>query len=176
MTKDEFELLFDAEVAEPLGRRGFKRVGKSLYATENLASVSLIRLGGRMARPGAIVHVLCCRLSFMRDRTESVPVGFVPEPFDYPFKLLPRKLPATLHYAPRNLNYEREVIAFQGRNNDAIRQELRQICSAILVHLLPWAGALTAAAVEEQLRTFGENAWCERMWTEDCKNQDLRTQ
>src|SRR5258708_5546676 len=172
MTSDEFELLSDAEIAEPLGRRGFKRVGKSLHAAENLASVSLIRLGGRMARPGAIVHLLCCRLSSMRDRTERVPVGFVPEPFDYPFKLLPSKLPATLHYAPRNLNYEPEVIAFQGRNSGAIQQELKQICSAILVRLLPWAGSLTAAAVEEQLRTFGENAWCERMWIEDCKSQN----
>jgi hypothetical protein len=27
-------------------------------------------------------------LSFMRDRTERVPLGFVPEPFDYPFKAL----------------------------------------------------------------------------------------
>ncbi len=34
MTKDEFELLFDAEVAEPLGHRGFKRLGKSLYGTK----------------------------------------------------------------------------------------------------------------------------------------------
>ena len=172
MTKDEFEPLFDVEVAEPLSRRGFKRVGKSLYTIENLASVSLIRLGGRMARPGAIVHLFCCRLSFMRDRTERVPNDFVSEPFDYPFKLLPRKLPATLHYAPRNLNYEPEVITFQGRDSGAIRRELGQICSAILVQLLPWAGALTASAVEEQLRTFGENAWCERMWIEDCKNHN----
>jgi hypothetical protein len=67
MTKDEFELLFDEEVAEPLSQRGFRRAGKSLYTTENLVSVSLIRLGGRMARPGAIAHMLCCRLSFMRD-------------------------------------------------------------------------------------------------------------
>jgi len=173
MTKDEFELLFDAEVAELLGRQDFKRVGKSLYATKNLASVSLIRLGGRMARPGAIAHLLCCRLSFMRDLTERVPGGFVPEPFAYPFKLLPSKLPATLRYAPRNLNYEPEVITFQGRDSGAIRQELRQICSAILVELLPWAAALTATAMEEQLRTFGENAWCERMWIEDCQNHNL---
>ena len=170
MNKDEFELLFDAEVVGPLGRRGFKPVGKSLHATENLASVSLIRLGGRMARPGAIAHVLCCRLLFMRDRTERVPDGSVPEPFDYPFKLLPSKLPATLQYTPRNLNYEREVIAFQGRASAAVQQELRQISTAIGVRLLPWAGALTPTAVEEQLRKFGENAWCERMWIEDCKN------
>src|SRR5215510_12465398 len=172
MTKDEFELLFDAEVAEPLGHRGFKRAGKSLYATENLALVSLIRLGGRMSRPGAIAHLLCCRLYFMRDLNERVPNGFVPEPFAYPFKLLPSKLSPTQHYVPRNLNYEPEVIAFHGRDRDAIRQELSQISSLILVRFLPWAGALTATAVEKQLRTFGENAWCERMWIEDCKNHN----
>jgi hypothetical protein len=170
MTKEGFELLFDAEVAGPLGRRGFKHVGKSLYATENLASVSLIRLGGRMARPGAIAHLLCCCLCFMRDLSEHVPNGFVPSPFAYPFKLLPTKLPPALHYMPRNLNYDAEVIAFQGRDRDDIRQELRQISSVILVRILPWAGAPTAAAVEEQLLKFGENAWCERMWIEDCKN------
>ena len=108
----------------------------------------------------------------MRDLTERVPNGFVPEPFAYLFKLLPSKLPPTPHYAPRNLNYEPEVIAFQGRDRDAIRQKLRQISSLILVRLLPWAGALTATAVEEQLLVFGENAWCERMWIEDCKNHN----
>jgi len=170
MTKDEFELLFDVEVAERLGRHDFKRVGKSLYATKNLAMVSLIRLGGRMAKPGAIAHVLCCRLSFMRDLAERVFDGFVPEPFAYPFKLLPSKLPRMLRYEPRNLNYDWERIEFQGRDNGAVRRKLREACSAILEQVLPWAGALTATAVEEQLRTFGENAWCERMWIEDCKN------
>jgi len=172
MTKEEFELLFDTEVVEPLARRGFKRMGKSLYTTENLASVSLVRLGGRMAQPGAIAHVLCCRMSFMRDRTERVPGGFVPEPFDYPFKLLPSQLPATLHYVPRNLNYDREVIDFQGRSSEAVRQDLRQICSAIALRVLPWAGALTGPAVKQQLVTFGENTWCERMWIEDCSDHN----
>ena len=55
---------------------------------------------------------------------------------------------------------------------DAIRQELRQVSSLILVRLLPWAGALTATAVEEQLLAFGEKAWCERMWIQDCKNHN----
>src|SRR5262249_17255753 len=155
------ELLFDAEVAEPLGREGFKRAGKrSLYATRNLALVSLIRLSGGLLWSGTIRHLLCCRLSFMRDRTECIPPGFVPEPFDYPFKLLPSEFPATLRYAPRNLNYQPEVIIFQGRDRGAVRQDLRHICSAILFDFLPWAEALTATAMEEQLRTFGENAWC----------------
>lgn len=172
MTKDEFELLFDAEVTEPLGHRGFKRWGRSLYATENLAMISLIRLGGRMARPGAITHVLCCRMTFMRDRTEHVPEGFVSEVFDYPFKFLPSKLPAMLHYVPRNLNYDYELTEFQGRHRDAVLQDLVQIRSAIVALVLPWAGTLTEAAVKHELLTFGENAWCERMWIEDCDNQD----
>jgi hypothetical protein len=172
MTKDEFELLFDAEVAKPLSHRGFKRQGKSLYASENLALISLIRLGGRMARPGAIVHVLCCRMTFMRDRSERVPDDFVREPFDYPFKLLPSKLPTTLHYVPRNLNYDYEVIEFQGRSRDAVSQDLKQIRSAVVERVLPWVSTLTPTAMKEELRTFGENAWCERMWIEDCDNHD----
>jgi hypothetical protein len=123
MTKDEFELLFNAEVAEPLCRQGFKRSGKSLYTTESLACVSLIRLGGRMARPGAIAHVLCCRMSFMRDRTEQVPQWFVSAPFDYPFKFLPTNLPAKLRYVPRNLNYDREQIDFQSRDRITIQRQ-----------------------------------------------------
>jgi len=46
--QEEFERLFDAKVGEPLSQLGFQRSGKSLYADANLASVSLIRLGGRM--------------------------------------------------------------------------------------------------------------------------------
>jgi hypothetical protein len=172
MTKDEFELLFDAEVAEPLCQRGVQRVAKSLYATENLALVSLIRLGGRMAQPGSVAHVLCCRMSFMRDRTETVPDGFVPDPFDYPFKFLPGKLPATLRYLPRNLNYDREVIDFQSRDRDAILQDLRRVFSAVAGRVLPWAGTLTVTAVKEQLLTLGEGAWCERLWIEDCKKHN----
>src|SRR5262249_32591995 len=99
ITKDEFERLFDVEVTDRLNLRGSKRSGKSLYVNENLALVSLIRLGGRTARPGAICHVLCCRMSFMRDRTEAVPEGFVREPFDYPFKFLPMELPVKLQYS-----------------------------------------------------------------------------
>jgi hypothetical protein len=113
-------------------------------------------------------------MCFMRDRTERVPDGFVPDPFDYPFKFLPSKLPATLHYTPRNLNYDREVISFQGRDREAIRRDLRQISSVVFERVLPWAGALTTAGVREQLLTLGENAWCERMWIADCNNHERR--
>ncbi len=125
-----------------------------------------------MVRPGAIAHVLCCRMTFMRDRTERVPEDFVPEPFDYPFKLLPRKLPAMLHYVPRNLNYDYELTEFQGHSRDAVSQDLKKIRSAVVERVLPWAGALTAAALKEELLTLGENAWCERMWIEDCDNHN----
>jgi len=129
MTKEEFERLFDAKVGEPLSQLGFRRSGKSLYADANLASVALIRLGGRMARPGTISYVVCCRMSFMRDRTERVPEGFVPDPFDYPFKLLPTKLSANLRYVPQNLRYDRELLEFQARRNSLVQQGLEKLTS-----------------------------------------------
>jgi len=161
MTKEEFERLFDAKVGEPLSQLGFQRSGKSLYADANLASVSLIRLGGRMARSGAISHVVCCRMSFMRDRTERIPEGFVADPFDYPFNL---------QYVPQNLRYDRELLEFQARRNALVQQDLEKLTSSIVERVQPWAASLAADAVKNELLTLGENAWCERMWIEDCEN------
>jgi hypothetical protein len=170
MTKEEFERLFDAKVGEPLSQLGFQRSGKSLYADANLATVSLIRLGGRMARSGAISHVVCCRMSFMQDRTERIPEGFVPDPFDYPFKFLPTKLSANLQYVPQNLRYDRELLEFQARRNALVQQDLEKLTSSIVERVQPWAASLAADAVKNELLTLGENAWCERMWIEDCEN------
>jgi hypothetical protein len=170
MIKHEFEELFDAKVGEPLSQLGFERSGKSLHAVANLASVSLIRLGGRMARPGAICQIICCRMKFMRDRTEQVPDGFVTEPFDYPFKFLPSRLSANLRYVPQNLNYNREIFEFQARPDALVRQNLEELTSCIAERIQPWAASLTADAVKNELLTLGENAWCERMWIEDCEN------
>jgi hypothetical protein len=170
MTKDEFERLFDAKVSEPLGQVGFQRSGKSVYAQANLALVSLVRLGGRRARPGAISHVVCCRMSFMRDRTERVPEGFVPDPFDYPFKLLPTRLSANLQYLPQNLRYDSELLEFQARVSALVQQDLEKLTSSLVERVVPWAANLAADAVRNELLTRGENAWCERMWIEDCQN------
>jgi hypothetical protein len=170
MTKDEFECLFDLKVAEPLHQSGFRRSGKSLYMKENLALVSLIRVGGRMAQPGAISHVICARMLFMRDRMELVPDGFVQDPFDYPFKFLPTKLPAKLQYFPQNLTYDYERLDFQERDSSSVQHDLGKIFSGIVERILPWATTLGAAVVKDQLLTLGENAWCERMWIEDCEH------
>jgi hypothetical protein len=172
IAKEEFERLFDFEVAGPLAQRGFSRSGKRLYGSMNLAQVSLIRSGGKMAMPGSICHILCCRLSLMRDRTEAVPKGFVPEPFDYPFKFLPIKLPVKLQYSPSNLNYQYERLIFQERTIEAVRHDLALVGSSIIERILPWAGNLTANVVRDELLTRGENAWCERMWIEDCERSD----
>jgi len=48
---------------------------------------------------------------------------------------------------------------------DAIRQELRQVSSLILVRLDCHCGGRAVLA-------FGEKAWCERMWIQDCKNHN----
>jgi hypothetical protein len=106
----------------------------------------------------------------MRDGTERVPEGFVSNPFDYPFKFLPTKLPAHLQYVPQNLRYDRELLEFQARRNALVQQDLEQLTSGIVGRVQPWAANLAADAVKNELLTLGENAWCERMWIEDCEN------
>jgi hypothetical protein len=106
----------------------------------------------------------------MRDRTEQVPEGFVPGPFDYPFKFLPTGLSANLQYVPQNLHYHRELLEFRARPDALVQQDLEKLTSIIVERVQPWAANLTADAVKNELLTLGENAWCERMWIEDCEN------
>jgi len=169
MAKDRFEQLFDTTVAEPLCKEGFRRAGKSLWCRSNLAVVALIRLGGRMTQPGAISHLVCCRMSFMRDRTEAVPGGFSPSPFDYPFKILPTAFSNNLRYSPQNLRYDYDRLIFQSREEAAVRRDLTQLASIMLEGILPWSANLTVSSVQDQLRGLGQGAWCEKIWIEDCE-------
>lgn len=169
MIKDEFEQLFDSLVAGPLCMEGFRRSGKSLWCRSNLATVALIRLGGRMAQSGAISHLVCCRMSFMRDRAEIVPSGFCASPFDYPFKVAPTAFSKNLRYSPQNLHYDYDRLTFQSREGSAVTHDLTQLASIMLEGILPWSANLTAEWLEDQLRRLGEGAWCEKMWIEDCE-------
>lgn len=169
MAKDEFEQLFDTIVAEPLCTEGFRRSGKSLWRRSNLAIVALIRLGGRMAQPGAISHLVCCRMSFMRNRAEVAPGGFCQSPFDYPFKILPTAFSDNLRYSPQNLRYDYDRLTFQPREESDVRRDLMQLASIMLEGILPWSAKLTSSLVGDQLRRLGEGAWCEKIWIEDCE-------
>jgi hypothetical protein len=65
MDKVEFDSLFKSLVIDELKKVGFTTKGKSVYYDDGKFNVSLIRLGGRMSRKGAISHLLCCRHSFL---------------------------------------------------------------------------------------------------------------
>ncbi len=69
MTKDDFTLLFHSVLFTPAERLGYRFVRKSqtLAFDAGELSVLLVRLGGRMAIPGAISHVLCARHRFLRE-------------------------------------------------------------------------------------------------------------
>src|ERR1700730_1323542 len=120
MEKEAFDALFHSTVAAPLAKDGFNVRGKSLFYDDGVANVSLLRLGGRMALPGAIAHVLCFRHSILPDLEERIPEGLVGNVFAYPYKFKPAALfatdPATWAYMPQNLNYEYETYSFRDKS------------------------------------------------------------
>ncbi|WP_395648180.1 hypothetical protein [Terricaulis sp.] len=109
MEKGQFDDAFETGVAGPLRDVGFKPRGKSLAFKDASITIALIRLGGRLASPGCISHVICFRHSFLRDRSESVPAAAPAEPFDYPFKFIPSEAPPS-RYRPQNLRYPYDVV------------------------------------------------------------------
>jgi hypothetical protein len=174
MEKAEFEQLFDARVAAPLAVLGFRPVGRSLDARIGDAGIALIRLGGKLSRPGEINHVLCVRKTWLRTRDEIVPEGFVREPFDYPYKLLPSRLDrgtifrSPFRYTPQNLHYDRDQQEFANGSAAEVGDELDELRATIAERVVPWASALSARSLLRALRWRGENTWIERLWIEDC--------
>lgn len=174
MDKVDFERLFDEEMAVPLAALGFRAVGRSLHAIVGDAEVALIRLGGRMAMPGAISHLLCVRKVWLRTRDERVPDKFVREPFDYPFKLRPSLLhnDKGLRYRPQNLNYAYDTLEFATESSTEasteVRQELQEVRAVIVERAVPWASNLPVKGLLKELKKYGEGAWIERLWIEDC--------
>jgi hypothetical protein len=174
MEKVDFERLFDEEMVAPLASLGFRAVGRSLHGIVGDAEVALIRLGGRMAMPGAISHLLCVRKVWLRTLDKRVPDKFVREPFSYPFKLRPSLLhkDKDLRYRPQNLNYSCDTLEFAteipGGASTEVRKELQEVRSVIADRVIPWASTLPVKALLKELKKYGEGAWIERLWIEDC--------
>ena len=114
MTTEELNELFESEVVAPLSDFGFKSRGKTLYWQDEERCLSLIRMGGRMQRLGAITHVACFRHNFLRDLNEVVPNAVSTEVFSYPFKFLPLSASAIQEYRPMNLKFDTESIDYSG--------------------------------------------------------------
>jgi hypothetical protein len=174
MTKIDFTALFHEVVFIPAEGRGYRSVRKSQTLAYDAAelSVFLVRLGGRTAVPGTISHVLCARHSFLRELDDlKVPVGDATEPFHCPYKFTLSELkglaPAGWRYTPRNLNYPHDQVKFANRDSVVVREELESMCQFLTGPVIEWAETLTPEKALGELRSRGEDAWCERVWIED---------
>ncbi len=157
---------FEAEFREGLLRR-LEPIG--FVFNDGLRTMSLIRFGGRMARPGAITHLLCFRHSFLRDRTERVPTTAPMSPFDYRYKIRPSLALAAgaLKYRPQNLRFDFDTFHWSHKDAESISAWVGNLGDLIADHLFPWAESLTPFSAKSEIETHGEGAWCERMWIND---------
>jgi hypothetical protein len=178
MTKDDFTALFHEVVFTPAESSGYRFVRKSQTLAYDIAqlSVFLVRLGGRMAIPGAVSHVLCARHKFLRALQDlEVPSGDATEPFDCPYKFALSELeglaPAAWQYTPRNLNYPYDQVRFADKDGGAVREQLESLCKFLTGPVVEWAESLTPEKALLELRSHGEDAWCERVWIEDYEAQ-----
>jgi hypothetical protein len=171
MNAEQFAPLFDAEVRAPLTTAGFRSSGKSLFFhTADHGCLSLVRLSGRLTRPGHITHALCFRHLFLRALDETVPHGFCSDVFDYPYKLRLDEFAAGAvppRYHPQNLRYDCDRLAFDGVALPRLRQELQHLRSLLLERALPWACSITPHRAAEEMGRRNENAWIERIWRAD---------
>ncbi|MBN9689577.1 MAG: hypothetical protein J0M24_05010 [Verrucomicrobia bacterium] len=169
MNADEFAAIFDTEVRHPLATAGFRSSGKSLFHTDGFGCLSLIRLGGRLAAPGGISHVLCFRHTFLRTLDETTPRGFVSEVFAYPYKFLLADFSATKPppYRPRNLNYDYDRFEFDGISAAMLRDRLRHLRSTLIERAVPWVRRVSPRLAADEIRRHGEDAWIERIWLLD---------
>ena len=166
MTTEEFNALFESEVVVPLSEVGFKVRGKTLYWRDEERCLSLIRMGGRMQRPGAISHVACFRHNFLRDLNEVVPSAVPTEVFAYPFKFLPLEASAIPEYHPTNLNFKTESVDYSG-SASALLDMLVSLRTQMIHNHLPSAKKLCPSRALDQIRRNGEDAWIEALWIED---------
>lgn len=179
MLLNEFDLLFEECVEFPLRKEGFHRYKKTktLVMTRGDAQLSLIRLGGRRTRPGHVAQIICFRHIFLRptqgdDLVVDDPVEFTLEPSDYPFKLLPRDFTRfTLmrpRYRPLNLGLgEYDLYRFEDKTSDRVRRDLTRLRDILVNEALPWSSQMRPWVVAEQIKRYGEKAWCEMRWLAD---------
>ncbi|CAA6697042.1 MULTISPECIES: hypothetical protein [unclassified Lentimonas] len=175
ISSEEFDELWSEKIVTPLLGLGFKESGKSLFIEKNQSSLALIRLGGRMSRPGAICHTFCFRHTFLRNLKEEVPQKFEKEVFAYPVKSEPSRIStigkADWHYTPRNLNYPREHIDFSKKQKNRIVTELQKLHDDLVIALNTLPNTLTPELLSQMIIQNGEAAWIEKMWLEDYENQ-----
>ena len=174
MTSQEFDQVFDAEVARHLSRLGFRprgKNGKTLDLLDGITLVSFLRLGGRLSLPGSAVWTLCFRHTFLRELNELKTVTGVTGMFTehYPFKFTPSELMERrreLRYHSE-LNWDYDRFTYESLSPVEVRRDLSSLAGFIADQFVPWARSISPTAAREQLRKFGAQRWDEKIWIED---------
>lgn len=169
-----FEYHFDQEFARPLSEIGFDFVGRgrSLRYLNGPKELRIIRLGGRMARPGAIVSVIGFRHTFLRpvasDNSDETNLSVSDFSRKLTFADFEGKLERQLVYRPDNLgHWRRDVFRYGDCSEEDVLGRLRYVRELVTTRIVPWADRRAAADELAQIRQFGEDAWCERRWIAD---------
>ena len=171
MDAKEFNCQYEDLLVGPLRNIGFRINRKSLSYTKDQTVLALIRFQMKFSGLTQGTHfLLCVRHAFLRTLEKEPATKFLSAASEYPFKLLVSKLSQnireTWHYQPINLGARDYDTVLFGELIDAsaILSEMRE---KITNFDLVWMEYLTPTKALKQLRKYGEDAYCEKIWIED---------
>jgi hypothetical protein len=171
MDAKEFNRQYEHLVVGPLRNIGFQTNGQSLSYTKDQTVLALLRFQMKFSGPTQRTHfLLCVRHVFLRTLEKEPATKFLSGPNEYPFKLPVSKLSngmlETWHYKPINLgprDYD-TVLFGELADASAILSSMRE---KVTNSGVAWMEYLTPAEAFRQVKTHGEDAYCERIWMED---------
>jgi hypothetical protein len=166
-----FNQQYEDLVAQPLVKIGFRAHGQSLFYVKRETVLAILRLSLKGSGLLRETHfVACVRHSFLRTLEKEPARRFLIEPNEYPFKFriseLSREIQREWHYSPCNLgHWKYDTIKF-GDLTDATLH-LGDMLDQINKYGTAWMERLTPAESLRQIKRYGEDAYCERIWVED---------
>lgn len=176
----EFNKLFDDEFALPLATLGFAYVGKtkSLRYRKGTADLWIKRVSGKWPHPGVARMAICFRHSFLRpvggDDPDSPKLIVDDFPRKLSFEDFEGTIKPSLNYRPQNTGrWATSEVVYGDKTPENVRQSLRSLRELVKSRVLPWANSITEDGELAQIIKYGEQAWCEKRWTEDYKSYAL---
>lgn len=112
--------------------------------------------------------IVCVRHVFLRNLERQIPNGIAENPNDYPFKLRLSEFArfSRWRYRPINLGI-REYDEIEYGSLKSVNSLLKKTKFTLESYTPNWVDLLTPEKALSQIKRFGENAYCERIWIED---------